>query len=72
MPYTHRAGGDIAPALEDADPGTTVEGEGAAIETYTSLIWVFALLMSLLLLIDLFVTTREIGRLRRVEAGGTP
>ncbi|WP_434967000.1 vWA domain-containing protein [Janibacter indicus] len=72
VPYTHRAGGDIAPALEDADPGTTVEGEGAAIETYTSLIWVFALLMSLLLLIDLFVTTREIGRLRRVEAGGTP
>ena len=35
-------------------------------------VWVFALLMSLLLLIDLFVTTREIGRLRRVEAGGTP
>lgn len=67
VPYTHRTGGDIAPALEDADPGTTIEGAGASIETYTSLVWVLAVLMSALLLVDLFVVTREIGRLRRVE-----
>ena len=60
--------------LTDADPGEAVDGEGAGIETYTSLVWVLALIMSGLLLADLFVTTREIGRLRRVEAeaGGTP
>ncbi|MBA4084443.1 MAG: hypothetical protein C0493_05795 [Kytococcus sp.] len=68
VPYTHRTGGDIGPALEDADPGTTVEGAGAAIETYTSLVWVLATVMSLLLLVDLFITTREIGRLRRATA----
>ena len=67
VPYVHRAGGDISPALEEADPGTTVEGAGASIETYTSLVWIFAVLMSALLLVDLFVTTREIGRLRRVD-----
>ncbi|MGE9782736.1 vWA domain-containing protein [Janibacter sp. G368] len=74
VPYTHREGGDIGPALTDADPGEAVDGEGAGIETYTSLVWVLALIMSGLLLADLFVTTREIGRLRRVEAeaGGTP
>ena len=66
VPYTHRTGGDISPALKEADPGTTVEGAGASIETYTSLVWVFAVLMSLLLLVDLFITTREISRLRRV------
>lgn len=73
VPYTHREGGDIGPALTDADPGEAVDGEGAGIETYTSLVWVLALIMSGLLLADLFVTTREIGRLRRVEAeaGGT-
>ncbi|KRE39118.1 hypothetical protein ASG73_01835 [Janibacter sp. Soil728] len=67
VPYTHRTGGDIAPAMEDADPGTTVAGAGASIETYTSLVWIAALVMAALLLVDLFLVTREIGRLRRVE-----
>lgn len=67
VPYTHRTGGDIAPAMTEADQGTVVDGAGASIETYTSLVWVLALLMCGLLLTDLFVTTREIGRLRRVE-----
>lgn len=67
VPYTHRSGGDIAPAMEQADQGTVVDGTGASIETYTSLVWVLALLMCGLLLADLFVTTREIGRLRRIE-----
>ena len=65
VPYTHRAGGDISPALEEADPGTTTDGEGAEIEIYTSVVWVFAVLLALLLASDLFVVTREIGRLRR-------
>lgn len=67
VPYTHRTGGDIGPAMEDADPGTTVAGAGASIETYTSLVWIAALVMAALLLVDLFLVTREIGRLRRVE-----
>nr|WP_257908758.1 hypothetical protein [Janibacter limosus] len=67
VPYTLRTGGDIGPAMEDADPGTTVAGAGASIETYTSLVWIAALVMAALLLADLFLVTREIGRLRRVE-----
>ena len=68
VPYTHRAGGDIGPALEEADPGTTVDGAGTEIETYTSLVWVAAVIACVLLLVDLFTMTREIGRLRRVES----
>lgn len=68
VPYTHRAGGDIGPALEEADPGTTVAGAGTEIETYTSLVWVAAVIACVLLLVDLFTMTREIGRLRRVES----
>lgn len=67
VPYTHREGGDISPALEEADPGKTTTGEGAEIEIYTSMVWVFALLLAALLLVDLFLTTREIGRLRRAR-----
>ena len=65
VPYTHREGGDIGPALEEADPGTTKDAEGAEIEIYTSVVWVFAVLLTLLLAIDLLFITREIGRLRR-------
>ena len=68
VPYTHRAGGDIGPALEEADPGTTVDGAGTEIETYTSLVWVAAVIACALLPVDLFPLTREIGRLRRVES----
>lgn len=68
VPYTHRTGGDIGPALKEADPGTTVDGAGAAIETYTSLVWVLALLISGLLMCDLFLATREVGRLRRATS----
>lgn len=67
VPYTHRDGGDIAPALAEADPGTTTDGEGAEIEIYTSAVWVFAVLLVLLLAVDVFLVTREIGRLRRAR-----
>ncbi|MGO1165037.1 MAG: vWA domain-containing protein [Janibacter sp.] len=65
VPYTHREGGDIAPAMDEADPGTTTDAEGAEIEIYTSIVWVFAILLAILLSIDLFYVIREIGRLRR-------
>lgn len=65
VPYTHRTGGSISPAMAEADPGTTKEGEGAEIEIHTSIVWVFAILLVLLLAGDLFLVAREIGRLRR-------
>lgn len=65
VPYTHRTGGGIGPAMTDADPGSTTEGEGAEIEIHTSVIWVFAVLLVLLLAVDLALVAREIGRLRR-------
>ncbi|WP_435201385.1 vWA domain-containing protein [Janibacter sp. GS2] len=65
VPYTHRTGGDISPALEQADPGTTSDAAGAEIEIYTSVVWVLAVILALLLSIDLFLVTREISRLRR-------
>ena len=68
VPYVHRSGGDIGPAMEEVDPGTVVQGAGGPVETFTSLVWIFALLASGLLLVDLFVTTRELSRLRRAEA----
>ncbi len=68
VPYVHREGGDIAPAMKEADPGTIQEGAGAEIATYTSLVWIFALLISALLCVDLFLATRDAGRLRRTDA----
>ena len=68
VPYIHRAGGDIAPALTAAEPGTREDGAGAEIETWTSLVWIFALLISGLLCVDLFLATRDAGRLRRAAA----
>lgn len=68
VPYIHRAGGDIAPALTAAEPGTLEDGAGAEIETHTSLVWILALLMSALLCVDLFVTTRDAARLSRKNA----
>ena len=65
VPYTHRTGGSISPAMAEADPGSTKEGEGAEIEIHTSIVWVFAVLLVLLLAGDLFLVAREIGRLRR-------
>lgn len=68
VPYTHRTGGSISPAMAEADPGSTSEGEGAEIEIHTSVVWVFAVLLVLLLAADLFLVAREIGRLRRPTA----
>ncbi len=65
VPYTHRTGGDIGPAMAEADPGSTSAGEGAEIEIHTSVVWVLAVLLVLLLAVDLSFVTREIGRLRR-------
>lgn len=65
VPYTHRTGGSISPAMAEADPGSTSEGEGAEIEIHTSVVWVLAVLLVLLLAVDLFLVAREIGRLRR-------
>lgn len=68
VPYTHRTGGSISPAMAEADPGSTSEGEGAEIEIHTSVVWVLAVLLVLLLAADLFLVAREIGRLRRSTA----
>lgn len=65
LPYVHRTGGDIEPAMAEADPGEVVADGGARTSTYTSLVWVPAVLASGLLLVDLFLTTREVARLRR-------
>lgn len=65
VPYTHRTGGDIGPAMKKADPGEVVEGAGSEVQTYTSVVWVPALLTLLLLCLDVWLINREAARLRR-------
>lgn len=64
VPYVHRDGGSIAPAMAEADPGTVIEEAGDRVQTYTSIAWVCALLVALLLLLDVWVVGRESARLR--------
>lgn len=62
VPYVHRAGGDITPALAAADPGEIAEDSTRTAPTQVSLVWALALLAALLLLIDLWVLARDAAR----------
>lgn len=68
VPYTHRTGGDIGPAMADADPGEVIEEAGNEVQTYTSVVWVPAVLTVLLLLLDVWLVNREAARLRRATS----
>ena len=62
MPYVHRAGGDITPALAAADPGEIREDSTRTAPMQVSLVWALALLAALLLLPDLWVLARDAAR----------
>lgn len=65
VPYVHREGGDIGPAMEEADPGTVIEEAGSEVQSYTSAAWVMALVAALLLCLDVWMVNREAARLRK-------
>lgn len=70
VPYVHRDGGSISPALTDADPGELVEDSTARTPTHVSLVWVCATVAAVLLLIDLWLLVRETSRLARAAREG--
>ena len=65
VPYVHREGGDIAPALAQAEPGELVEDASASAPTHVSLVWVLATLAAALLLVDLWLVSRDVSRITR-------
>lgn len=69
VPYVHRAGGDIAPALADADPGELVEDASQTARTQVSLVWVLATIATALLLGDLWILARDTSRITRATRG---
>lgn len=62
VPYVHRAGGDIGPALAETDPGEIGDDPTRTAPTQVSLVWVLAVLAALLLLADLWVIARDTAR----------
>ena len=65
VPYVHRDGGDIGPAMAEADPGQVVEEAGDEVEHHTSVAWACALLAILLLGLDVWLMNRDSARLRK-------
>ncbi|KWX66368.1 VWA domain-containing protein [Mycobacterium sp. NAZ190054] len=67
VPYVHRGGGEPVPGAADSSDTADAVTEAAAAPARVELYWVFTMLAALLLLGEIYLTTRDLLRARAIR-----